>query len=384
MTMRKLKWGIVGGGGGSQIGFAHRAGAELDRRFEFCAGAMDVEPGKAREFALGLGLSPDRAYESWQQMLENEAARSDRVDLVTVATPNSTHFDIAKAFIQEGFNVLCEKPLTNELDQARELAQLARSKPVKAAVNFGYTGYPMVRQMRAMIQDGALGAIRVVKTEFSGGFLADAADQDNPRVRWRFDPKLAGVSCAVADLGSHAMHLATFVTDQNLVSVSADFASGVKGRQLEDDAAVAFRMSKGAVGRMWVSGLAIGRTHGLGISVYGEKGGLAWFQECPEQLQWTPLNESTRILERGSNCLSDAAARANRLTVGHPEGMVLAFANLYRDLSDLIAADLAGIDPDPLCSEIPGFDDGLHMVEMVHASAVSASNEGRWVKLAEI
>ena len=384
MTMRKLKWGIVGGGGGSQIGFAHRAGAELDRRFEFCAGAMDVEPGKAREFALGLGLPPDRAYESWQRMLENEAARSDRVDLVTVATPNSTHFDIAKAFIQEGFNVLCEKPLTNELDQARELAQLARSKPVKAAVNFGYTGYPMVRQMRAMIQDGALGAIRVVKTEFSGGFLADAADQDNPRARWRFDPKLAGVSCAVADLGSHAMHLATFVTDQNLVSVSADFASGVKGRQLEDDAAVAFRMSKGAVGRMWVSGLAIGRTHGLGISVYGEKGGLAWFQECPEQLQWTPLNESTRILERGSDCLSDAAARANRLTVGHPEGMVLAFANLYRDFSDLIAADLAGIDPDPLCSEIPGFDDGLHMVEMVHASAVSASNEGRWVKLAEI
>ena len=384
MTMRKLNWGIVGGGDGSQIGFAHRAGAELDRRFEFCAGAMDVEPGRAREFALGLGLSPDRAYESWQQMLENEAARSDRVDLVTVATPNSTHFDIAKAFIQEGFNVLCEKPLTNELDQARELARLARSKPVKAAVNFGYTGYPMVRQMRAMIQDGALGAIRVVKTEFAGGFLADAVDQDNPRVRWRFDPKLAGVSCAVADLGSHAMHLATFVTDQNLVSVSADFASGVKGRQLEDDAAVAFRMSKGAVGRMWVSGLAIGRTHGLGMCVYGEKGGLAWFQECPEQLQWTPLNESTRVLERGSDCLSDAAVRANRLTIGHPEGMVLAFANLYRDLSDLIAADLAGIDPDPLCSEIPGFDDGLHMVEMVHASAVSASNDGRWVKLAEI
>ena len=384
MTMRKLRWGIVGGGDGSQIGFTHRAGAGLDRRFEFSAGAMDVEPGRAREFALELGLSPDRAYGSWQQMLEMEATRKDRIDLVTVATPNSTHFDIAKAFIRKGFNVLCEKPLTNELDQARELVQLARTKRVRAAVNFGYTGYPMVRQMRAMVREGALGAVRVVKTEFAGGFLADTADEDNPRVRWRFDPKLAGVSCAVADLGSHAMHLATFAASQKLVSVSADFASGVEGRQLEDDASVAFRMSKGAVGRMWVSGLAIGRTHGLGISVYGEKGGLKWCQECPEQLQWTPLNDSTRILERGSDCLSDVAVRANRLTIGHPEGMVLAFANLYRDFSDLIAADLAGIDPDPLCSEIPNFDDGLHMVEMVHASAVSASKEGCWIKLADL
>ena len=384
MTMRKLRWGIVGGGDGSQIGFAHRAGAELDRRFEFAAGAMDADPVRAREFALKLGLSPDRAYGSWQQMLEKEMARNDRIDLVTVATPNSTHFDIAKAFIQEGFNVLCEKPLTVALDQARELAQLARSKRVRAAVNFGYTGYPMVRQMRAMIRAGALGAVRVVKTEFAGGFLADAADQNNPRVRWRFDPTLAGVSCAVADLGSHAMHLATFVASQSLVSVSADFVSGVEGRQLEDDASVAFRMSGGAVGRMWVSGLAIGRTHGLGISVYGEMGGLAWYQECPEQLHWTPLNEATRILERGSDRLADAAARANRLTVGHPEGMALAFANLYRDLSDMIVADLSGSEPDPLCSEIPDFDDGLHMVEMVHASAVSAGDRGRWIKLAEI
>lgn len=379
--MRKLRWGMVGGGEGSQIGFTHRAGAELDRRFEFSAGAMDIDPGRAREFAIMLGVPLDRAYESWQQMLEKEAERVDRIDLVTIATPNSTHYGIAKAFIQEGFNVLCEKPLTNEIDQARELAELARLKGVTAAVNFGYTGYPMVRHMRSMVRDGALGAIRVVKTEFAGGFLADAADENNPRVRWRFDPKLAGVSCVVADLGSHAMHLATFVTGQDLVSVSADFASCVGGRQLEDDALVAFRLSKGAVGRMWVSGMAVGRTHGLGISVYGEKGGLMWLQEHPEQLHWTPQNDSTRILERGSGSLSDAAARANRITVGHPEGMVLAFANLYRDLSDVISAGLAEADPVPLSSEFPTFEDGLHMVEMVHASAASAARKGQWTEL---
>ena len=379
--MHTLKWGLVGGGEGSQIGFAHRAGAVLDRRFEFVASAMDIDPEKGRAFAARLGLDTSRAYGDWREMLEREAAREDRPDLVTVATPNSTHFEIAKAFLDAGFAVLCEKPLTTAADEARELEAVAKARNAVAAVNFGYTGYPMVRQMRAMILQGAVGQVRVVHSEFAGGFLADASDEDNPRVRWRFDPEQAGVSCAVADLGSHAMHLATYATGQRVRSVSADFAHGVPGRKLEDDALVAFRMTGGAVGRMWVSGLAIGRTHGLGIKVFGEKGGLDWVQEHPDQLRWTPLGEATRVLERGSAGLSRAALRANRIAEGHPEGMVLAFANLYRDLAEVLTARRTESRPDELSLEFPSFADGRHMVEMVHATAASSADGGKWKTL---
>lgn len=379
--MRSLKWGLVGGGEGSQIGFAHRAGAVLDRRFEFVASAMDIDPERGREFAARLGLDTTRAYGDWREMLEREAAREDRPDLVTIATPNSTHYEIAKAFLNAGFSVLCEKPLTTAADKARELETIADARNAVAAVNFGYTGYPMVRQMRAMILQGAIGQVRVVHSEFAGGFLADVSDEDNPRVRWRFDPEQAGVSCAVADLGSHAMHLATYVTGQRVRSVSADFAHGVPGRRLEDDALVAFRMTDGAVGRMWVSGLAIGRTHGLGIKVFGENGGLDWMQEHPDQLRWTPQGEPTRVLERGSACLSRAAARANRIAEGHPEGMVLAFANLYRDLAEVLSARRTGGHPDELSLEFPNFADGRHMVDMVHASAASSADGGEWKTL---
>ena len=379
--MRSLKWGLVGGGEGSQIGFAHRAGAVLDRRFEFVASAMDIDPERGRAFAARLGLDTSRAYDDWREMLEREAARDDRPDLVTIATPNSTHFEIAKAFLNAGFGVLCEKPLTTAANEARELEAIAEARNAVAAVNFGYTGYPMVRQMRAMILQGAVGQVRVVHSEFAGGFLADASDEDNPRVRWRFDPEQAGVSCAVADLGSHAMHLATYVTGQRVRSVSADFAHGVPGRQLEDDALVAFRTTDGAVGRMWVSGLAIGRTHGLGIKVFGEKGGLDWMQEHPDQLRWTPLGKATRVLERGSAGLSPAAVRANRIAEGHPEGMVLAFANLYRDLAEVLSARRTGDHPGELSLEFPSFADGRHMVDMVHATAASSADGGEWKTL---
>ncbi|SVB91735.1 uncharacterized protein METZ01_LOCUS244589 [marine metagenome] len=376
-----LNWGLIGGGEGSQIGFAHRIGAELDGKFRFAAGALDLDPTRSRDYGKSLGLQEDRAYGNWKEMLEAESARKDRIDLVTVATPNETHFEISKAFLEKGFHVFCEKPLTTDLEDAKTLVKTARELNRVNAVNFGYSGYPLVRQMRAAIQRGELGKIRVVFAEFAGGFFADAADADNPRVRWRFDPKQAGVSAVTADAGIHALHMACFVTGQRVSSLSADFANSVEGRVLEDDSMVSFRMNGGTVGRLWTSGLAVGRAHGLRIQVFGEKGGFRWEQEQPNQLHWTPLGEPTRILERGAEGLQPEATRASRITVGHAEGMPLAFANLYRDLGDRIQALKEGRVPDPMSTEHPSFEDGFHTLDFVHAAVKSAREGSRWVEI---
>ena len=377
----RLNWGLIGGGEGSQIGFAHRIGAELDGKFKFAAGALDVDPQRSWEYGKKLGLAEDRAYGNWKEMLDAESSRDDRIDLVTVATPNETHFEISKAFLDQGFHVFCEKPLTTRLEDAKTLVQTAEEKQRVNAVNFGYSGYPLVRQMRAAVQRGELGKVRVVFAEFAGGFFADAADADNPRVRWRFDPEQAGVSAVTADAGIHALHMACFVTGQKVQSLSADFSSSVQGRLLEDDSMVSFRMDGGTVGRLWTSGLAIGRAHGLRIQVFGEKGGFRWEQEQPNQLHWTPLGEPTRILERGAEGLHPEADRASRITVGHAEGMPLAFANLYRDLGDHIQALKAGWEPDPISRAYPGFKEGLHTLDFVHAAVRSAKEGSRWVEI---
>ncbi|MEP7112206.1 MAG: Gfo/Idh/MocA family oxidoreductase [Ilumatobacteraceae bacterium] len=379
--MNALNWGMIGGGEGSQIGFAHRAASGLDGRFRFVAGALDVDPDRARRFGGELGLATGRAYGDWCEMLAAERLRDDRPHLVTVATPNVTHFEISKAYLEAGFHVLCEKPMTMTLEDGRELVAIAARSGKVCAVNYGYSGYPLVRHMRAMVARGDLGAIRVVVAEFAGGFMADAADADNPRVRWRFDPKQAGFSAVTFDAGIHALHLACYVTGQRITKVSSDFASVIAGRELEDDSLTAFRMDGNAIGRLWASGLAIGRTHGLSLQVFGERGGLRWTQEQPNQLYWTPLNASTEIIERGARGLSPEAERANRITVGHPEGMVFAFGNIYRDLADIIAAEVAGTDPDPLALTVPTAVDGLHSIETISAIAASARHSGAWTKV---
>ena len=380
--MKHIGWGMIGGGEGSQIGFAHRAASGIDGLFLFAAGALDVNPGRAKEFGRRLGLAPDRAYGDWKEMLAGERKRDDRVSLVTVATPNATHFEISKSFLEEGFHVLCEKPMTLTIEEGKALVEVAKRTGQVCAVNYGYSGYPMVRHMRAMVARGDLGKVRVAMAEFAGGFMADTADADNPRVRWRFDPAQAGVSAVTLDAGIHALHLACYVTSQKVKSVSADFANGIAGRQLEDDSLIAFRMEQGAIGRLWSSGLAIGRTHGLALQVFGEKGGLRWTQEQPNQLYWTELNKPTMILERGASNLSPEAERANRITVGHAEGMVMAFGNIYRDLADIITSHTTGEKPNPLAQSLPRAEDGLHSIEIVHAAARSARNlSSAWVTI---
>ena len=376
--MARLNWGLIGGGKGSQIGPAHRLGAGLDGEFSLVAGALDHDPAAGKAFAQELGIAADRAYGAWTEMLDGEKNRPDRIDLVTVATPNATHFEITRAFLAEGFHVLCEKPMTMEVEEGEEIVRLAEEKGVICAVNYGYTGYSLVRHMRAMIARGDLGKVRVVVAEFAHGHHADAADADNPRVRWRYDPAQAGVSAQFADCGIHALHMASFVTGQEVERLSADFASTIESRTLEDDAMVNFRMSGGVVGRLWTSSVAVGRMHGLTIQVFGEKGGLRWAQEQPNQLVWTPTSGRNQIIERGEAGLSPEADRASRVTIGHAEGMPLAFANIYTDLAEAIRAAKEGRAPDPAANLFPKATDGLRSMAAVHAATASARAAGAW------
>ena len=377
--MSKLKWGMIGGGEGSQIGPAHRLGARLDGAFEFVTGALDHRADEGREYAQRLGIAPDRAYGDWQEMLTGERGRDDRVDLVTVATPNATHFEITKAFLEAGFNVLCEKPMTMTVEEGEEIVKISQATGQICAVNYGYTGYSLVRHMRAMVARGDLGKVRMVMAEFAHGHHADAADADNPRVRWRYDPLQAGVSAQFADCGIHAMHMASFVIGQEVEKLSADTVSCLEGRVLEDDVMVNFRMDGGTVGRLWTSSIAIGRQHGLSIQVFGEKGGLRWAQEQPNQLYWMPLNERLQVIERGEGNLSPEADRSSRVTVGHAEGMPLAFANIYADLAEAIRAQIEGRAMDPAADLFPRAEDGLRSMAAVFAVATSGKADGVWV-----
>ncbi len=298
---------------------------------------------------------------------------------MTIATPNATHYEISREFLKAGFHVLCEKPMTVTVAEAEELVRLSRDTGKICAVNYGYTGYALVRHMKAMVARGDIGKVRLVVAEFAHGHHADAANADNPRVRWRYDPAQAGVSAQFADCGIHAMHMASFVTGQEVERLSADIVSCLPSRQLEDDAMVNFRMSGGTVGRLWTSSVAIGRQHGLTIQVFGETGGLRWAQEQPNQLYYMPLGQRLQVIERGEGNLSPEGDRASRVTVGHAEGMPLAFANIYRDLAETIRAKTAGKPVDPAANLYPKAEDGLRSMAAIYAVVESGKAQGKWV-----
>ena len=369
--MTRLNWGMIGGGEGSQIGPAHRMGAQADGHFVLAAGALDHDAERGKAYAQRLGVTADRAYGNWQEMLAGEKTREDRVDLVTVATPNATHFEITKAFLEAGFHVLCEKPMTMTVDEGEEIVRIAEATGKICAVNYCYSAYPMVREMRQMIAQGDLGKVRLIVTNFSHGHHGDATDADNPRVRWRYDPAMAGVSGQFADCGIHALHMASFVSGDEVQSLSADFVSTIPNRALEDDAMVNFRMEGGATGRLWTSSVAIGRQHGFDIQIFGETGGMRWFSEQPNQVYYTPVGGRTQIMEKGEGGLSDEAARLSRVAIAHPEGFPMAVANIYVDLAAAIRGEPHGAFPTAI--------DGLRSMAAVHQAVASAKDNGAWV-----
>jgi len=374
-----LRYGMVGGGATSQIGDSHRVALRRDSYYQLVAGTFDIDVERGRQFGESLGLDSERIYSDFQKMVHAELNRDDGIQVAGIMTPNSTHYTIAKTFIEAGFHVILEKPITTTTGEALDLMQLAEEKNVLCASSYGYSGYPMIRQARAMVAGGELGEIRVVQTEFAHGNCATAVEKHSEGAAWRNDPKTSGGTFVLGDLGTHALHLATLITGQQVHQVSADCQSFVEGRVLEDNAHVLLRFEGGAAGYLWASGVALGHRHGLAIRVFGSKAGIEWHQERPNQLFLSPLGQTQRILELDSPELHPPAKRLLRVGAGHPEGYFEAFSNIYSDFAEVLLAKLSGKTPDQLSLDFPTLEDGAHGVKFIEACVESADNNGCWV-----
>ncbi len=379
--MRPLRLGMIGGGEGAYIGNIHRLASRLDGQWQLVAGAFDVDPARGRAFATGQGLDPARSYGSWQDLIAGEAGRDDRVDAVAICTPNFTHAPIATALIGAGFEVICEKPLTATLADAVALEALARDSGRFVGVTYTYSGYPMVHEARVRIARGEIGAIRTVQVEYPLEWMAAAIEkQGNPQAAWRTDPQKNGRGGSIGDIGTHAYHLAGFVTGLKLDSLTADLATFVEGRALDDNAHVMMRYQGGARGLLWSSQVAIGNSNGVRLRVFGETGSLQWYQEQPNELIHTPLDGRVEIIKRGAADLSEDAKARTRTPPGHPEGYLEAFANLYLGFAEAIRARREGRDPGPVGRNLPLAYDGLKGVAFVEAVVDShAAADQPWI-----
>ncbi len=376
---RRLRLGMVGGGQGAFIGAVHRIAARLDDEYELVAGCFASTPERAAASAADLRVAPDRAYGDFRAMAAAEAARADGIDVVAIVTPNHLHFAVAKAFLEAGIHVICDKPLTTTLEDAEALAALVRASGCVFALTHNYTGYPLVRQARAMVEAGALGPLRVVQVEYPQDWLATKLEETGQKqAAWRTDPARSGPVGCLGDIGTHAFNLARFVSGLEVDAVFAELTTFVEGRPLDDDACVLLRFVGGAKGGLWASQVAVGNENGLRLRIFGERGGLAWAQEDPNVLTFAPLGEPPRRLTRGGPGLGGAAARVTRIPPGHPEGYLEGFANLYRDAAERIRAAIEGRPADPAADLLPGVDAGVEGVRFM-GSALASHREGRWV-----
>lgn len=382
---RRLRLGMVGGGYGAYIGGIHRFAARLDDNFQLVAGAFDVDAEKGRRFALENFIDPDRAYSDFGAMLKSEKMREDRVDVVAICTPNHTHYPIAKACLEHGFHVICEKPLTTTLEDAVALHQLAEKTGLFLGVTYTYSGYPLVHEAREMVAAGLLGNIRVVQVEYPLEWMAKAVEAEgNLQAAWRTDPKRTGRGGCVGDIGTHAYHLAGFVTGLRVQAVCADLATFVAGRILDDNAHIMLKYEGGARGLLWASQVAIGCSNGLRLRVFGEKGGLSWYQENPNELIFTAIDQRSEVIKRGAAGLSQAALLRTRTPPGHPEGYIESFANLYSGFAMAIHTLNSGSKASELGRHIPTVYDGLKGVAFIEAAVDSSEKGASWVQPAYV
>lgn len=376
----RIRLGMVGGGTGAFIGYVHRVAARIDGDYELVAGALSSRPEVAIESGKNIGLAEDRIYTSYEEMAAKESSRPDGIQAVAIVTPNHMHYGPAKAFLEAGIHVICDKPLTATLEDARALAAVQPKNGAKFLLTHNYTGYPLVRQARELVQSGALGKIRVVQVEYPQDWLTNAADPDNKQASWRTDPKRSGAGGAIGDIGTHAYNLARFVTDLKTEAVSADLTSFVEGRQLDDNVHIMLRFAGGAKGMLWASQVAVGCENGLQLRVYGEKAGLEWRQDNPNYMWFTEFGKPKQLLTRGGAISAPPAASMNvRIPGGHPEGYLEAFATLYSQFAQVIrgdGADVAGL--------LPSMADGVEGMEFIMASVASSKNDGKWTKLSDV
>jgi predicted dehydrogenase len=378
---RKLRCAMVGGGRDAFIGAVHRKAMALDGQIELVAGALSSSPEKARASGSDLGLADDRNHGDWQALLADELKRppEERIDFVSIVTPNHVHFPVAQAFADAGFHVVCDKPLVHTRAQADALVATVQRQGTVFGVTYNYTGYPMVRQAREMVRSGQLGELRKVVVEYNQGWLASQLeDAGNKQADWRTDPARSGAAGAIGDIGSHAENLVASVTGLEIESLCADLSALVPGRLLDDDGSLLLRFKGGARGVLIASQINTGLENDLRLRVSGALGTLEWRQERPSELLHLPHDGPKRILTRGSPWLCESAQRASRLPAGHPEGFIEAFANIYGGVVADIRARLAGIAADPLAVDYPRVEDGARGVRFIERTVASAASEAKW------
>lgn len=377
-----IRYGMVGGGQGAFIGGVHRIAARLDGEFELVAGALSSDPVRARASAVDLGLDPERSYGSFADMAKAEAARADGIEAVAIVTPNHVHYPAARAFLDAGIHVICDKPLTSKLADARKLAALVESSGRVFVLTHNYTGYPMVRQAREMVARGQLGDIRVVQVEYPQDWMTEKVeDTGSKQAAWRSDPAQSGAGGATGDIGTHAYNLARFVTGLTLDSLAADLTAFVPGRRLDDNAHVMLRFNGGAKGMLWASQVAPGNENALRLRVYGTRGGIEWEQEQPNHLWYTPFGEAKQLVTRGGAAAGPAAARVSRVPGGHPEGYLEGFATIYAEAARAIRAARRRGGKPPRDVIFPTVEDGVEGVAFVEACVKSSKKNGAWVRL---
>ena len=376
--MRRLRLGQVGGGDGAFIGAVHRIASRIDDRYELVAGCFASTPERSRASARRLGVADARAYGDFREMAEREAGREDGIDAVSIVTPNHLHYPVAREFLRRGIHVVCDKPLTSTLEDARRLHGVARTAAeetgARFVVTYNYSGYPLMRQAREMVAAGELGTLRVVQVEYAQDWLArDVENEGLKQAGWRTDPARAGGGGAIGDIGTHAFHLAGFVSGEQPEALAAQLNTHVEGRQLDDDAQIMLRYASGLRGALWCSQVAPGNENGLRLRLYGSKAGLEWSQENPNVLRHAPLGEPPRLLTRGGAGLGEGAAAVTRVPPGHPEGYLEGFATIYREAADLFTGGEA--------PALPGIEDGLRGVAFVDAALRSAEADAAWTTL---
>ena len=382
MAKRKIKMGMVGGGPGSLIGTVHVKAAQFDHQIELVCGAFDIDPAKSKIQGKEYYLDPSRTYDTFQEMIahEKELPEGERMDFLSVTTPNHVHFAPAKLALENGFHVVSDKPLTNDTGDARELVRLVGETGLIFAVTHAYTGYPMVKEAREMIRTGKLGKIRKVVSEYPQGWLSTLLEATGQmQASWRTDPKQSGKSNSMGDIGTHALNLAEYITGLKVTELSADVSTLVEGRILDDDGNVLVHFDNGARGIIFASQISAGEENGLNIRVYGEKGGLKWVQEEPNTLTIKWLDRPVEVIRPGNPWCSDLAKYNTRIPAGHPEGLFEAFANIYRNVATCIQHRLEGKEPPAEALDFPTVHDGLRGMQFIDAVVESSGSDKKWL-----
>ncbi len=383
---RKLRMGMVGGGRGAFIGAVHRMAANLDGKIELVAGAFSSSPEKSKLSGEDFFLDPERVYESYQEMAEKEAAREDKIDFVSIVVQNHLHFDVAKTFLEAGFNVICDKPMTRTLEEARALRDIVDETGQIFCLTHNYTGYPMVKEAKRMVKDGEIGRILKIVAEYPQGYAVGDVEGDGQGQisNWRSDPKIAGSSNCMGDIGTHAHNLVRYITGLEIEEMCSELTAFIPGRELDDDGNNLIRFEGGAKGIIYASQISNGDENALNIRVYGTKASLEWHQEDPNELIVKYANAPRKIYRRGNDYLGEAAQNNSRTPFAHPEGFIEAFANIYLAAAQAIADKIDGNTPPDEGYDFPDATDGIAGLAFIETAVKSSGSEDKWLQFPEL